>query len=165
MNERGLSEGAKFMKGGKGGEISERGRFDIIIGTPLYMAPEVCGNERDDRSVAYDFRVGVYSYGMLLYMMFAGDQIPTFTTGVSPTSPHQLFGILGSGIRYEKPAQVTPFYWDLIQRCWAQDWNSRPTFAEIIGLLLETQEYAFPGTDMRTLVEYEERITTFQSET
>jgi hypothetical protein len=102
---------------------------------------------------------------MLLYMLFIGGATPNFTTGVAVKSYFKLASNVINGIRFEKPAQVTPFYWDLIQRCWAQDWEKRPTFTEIIGLLLETHEYAFPGTDMRTLVEYEERITTFQSET
>jgi serine/threonine protein kinase len=137
---------------------------DWTIGPQLHIAPEAVGDRQDDGYVASPFPVDVYSYGMLLYMMFSASPIPTFTTGRVPRSNIQLLRSVENGIRYEKPAQVTPFYWELIQRCWAQDCNARPTFPEIIEFLLETHEYAFTGTDMRTLVEYEERITTFQSE-
>jgi serine/threonine protein kinase len=59
------------------------GDFPVDLGiadTPLDMAPEVFAN----KCVAYGFRVDVYSYGMLLYMMFAADEISRFTTGAVP---------------------------------------------------------------------------------
>jgi serine/threonine protein kinase len=130
----------------------------------FHIAPEAFDGLQDDGDVGYTFPVDVYSYGMLLYMMFSAHQIPKFTTGVSATTSYRCFNNVRNGIRYEKPAQVTAFYWELIQRCWAQDCKERPTFPEIIELLLDTHDYAFTGTDMRALVEYEEKITSFQSE-
>jgi hypothetical protein len=41
------------------------------------------------------------------------------------------------------------------------DRSKRPSFLKIIEDLLASPEYAFPGTDMRELVEYEKRIRPF----
>jgi serine/threonine protein kinase len=126
------------------------------------MAPEVFADDLDDDSVACDFPVDVYSYGMLLYMLFSANSAPKYATGGQPRSPQQLLMRVGRGERFEKPAKVTPFYWDLIQRCWEHDRMKRPSFPEIISLLLKSHEYAFPGTNMMELEEYEARVTSLQ---
>jgi serine/threonine protein kinase len=144
--------------------VTERDfRRTIGIGTRLFMAPEVFIGDSPDGTIAYDFPVDVYSYGVLLYTMFSADAPPKSATGQVIRNQFETLRLIASGLRYEKPAKVTPFYWELIQRCWEHDWRNRPTFTEIIALLLDSHEYAIPGTDMRELVEYEQRITSFQS--
>jgi serine/threonine-protein kinase len=50
---------------------------NLVIGTPQYMSPEQCS-----QSVAIDARSDIYSFGIIIYEMFAG-QVPF--TGESPT--------------------------------------------------------------------------------
>jgi serine/threonine protein kinase len=94
-------------------------------GSPLYAAPELFLDEPDDGTVAYSFPVDVYSYAMLLYMMFSPEPTPKFANGRMVRTPQMVMNGVANGLR---------FYWDLIQRCWAQVWSDRPTFPEIVSV-------------------------------
>jgi serine/threonine protein kinase len=135
----------------------------MMVGSPLYMAPEVVGEEPEDGIAAYDFPVDVYSYGILLYMMFCAGRTPRLEGGQPARSAQQLLTKVATGTRYQKPDGVIPFYWELIQSCWAQDWRKRPSFAQIIAQFRQSHEYAFPGTDLEALLAYEERVAPLPS--
>ena len=44
----------------------EGDRLTLCLGTPMYMAPELCKEE------AYDFKVDVWSIGVITYVLLAG---------------------------------------------------------------------------------------------
>ena len=41
--------------------------MDLILGTPLYMAPELCNGD------VYDLKVDVWSLGVIVYAMLCGN--------------------------------------------------------------------------------------------
>jgi serine/threonine-protein kinase len=143
----------------KDGDLS---RTMGTVGTPLYMAPEIFGEETGP-GPAYDVRVDVYSFAMLLYMFFCPDTTLKFTPGQPPRSAQQLMMHVLSGTRFIKPDKIPDFYWELIQQCWAPAWGTRPFFPDIVNEFLRSHEYAFDGTDMKALEEYENRLISAQN--
>jgi serine/threonine protein kinase len=123
----------------------------------LFLAPEI-----HTSPPPYDFRANVYSFGIVFYLLASSDEVPVFDDGALAENSHQITIHIGRGARYRKPADILPFQWDLIQQCWAHDVESRPLFQDIIARFKDGHEYAFPGTDMDALLEYEERLTAFQ---
>jgi serine/threonine protein kinase len=43
--------------------------MDLILGTPLYMAPELCREDADE----YDLKVDVWSIGCITHLLLAGE--------------------------------------------------------------------------------------------
>jgi serine/threonine protein kinase len=41
--------------------------MDLILGTPLYMAPELCNGDE------YDLKVDVWSLGVIVYALLCGN--------------------------------------------------------------------------------------------
>ena len=74
---------------------------------------------------------------------------------------YELFGHIAKGWRPSRPELVPDHYWDLIQKCWHQNPNERPTFAEITEIL-KNDIYAINEfgmkTDLNQLHEYQNRI-------
>lgn len=133
--------------------ISDATELEQFIGTPICMAPEIILGEN------YGTPVDVYSYRMLLYAMFTTDWL--FSDKKSIRS-HQQFRLkIGRGLRPTKPDNIPDQYWDLIQRCWKQEAQERPTFEEIVEILKDDkyalEEYGMK-TDLNELHEYQARI-------
>lgn len=42
-------------------------KMDVILGTPIYMAPELCNNKE------YDCRVDVWSLGIIAHVLLSGE--------------------------------------------------------------------------------------------
>lgn len=124
------------------------------IGTPLYMAPELFIDNDD----GYSFPVDVYSYGFLILSMFTNN---IKINGKLSQSTQRFMMMISKGYRPEKPDLMPEIYWDLIQRCWKQDSNERPTFEEIVDILKD-DKYALEEFGMMTnldeLHEYQQRM-------
>ena len=120
-------------------------------GSPLFMAPELLDSPR------YDGAVDVFAYAVLLYQLFSDNLM--FDDGRRPESPCQVVFKTQAGFRLQRQPEIPDFYWDLITSAWKGVPGARPEFCEIIGLLQrEREKYAFPGTDMSQLEEYEKRM-------
>ena len=91
-----------------------------IYQTPYWMAPELLAGKK------YTFSADVYSFGMLLYVI---------VTGHNPwenVNQHIVTKLIVSdGKRPSIPQDTSKSVTDLINQCWAQDPNKRPTFEEI----------------------------------
>lgn len=121
------------------------------LGTPLYMAPELWSVD------GYSGAVDVYAYAILLYTLFSNTFL--WDDGRKPQSDLHHMMRIRDGIRLQRQPEIPDFYWELIQRCWSGVPDDRPEFCEIIAWLQKDREkYAFPGTDMRQLEEYEKRV-------
>ena len=110
-------------------KISDDSTQSIIAGSPFWMAPELFEREQ------YDQKVDVYAYGVILYQLFTGqvlfnEKISTFELGKKVIN----------GERPIIPDYVSNFYNKLIQLCWHQDPNQRPTFLQIVNYFLNSKE-------------------------
>jgi serine/threonine protein kinase len=95
-----------------------------LIGTPVWMAPEVISRSK------YTEKADVYSYGLVLWAM---------CTGKSPFADINPFALANAlvkdNIRPEVPADLNPVLSKLITRSWSVDPNERPSFIEILDIL------------------------------
>lgn len=131
--------------------VSSPKEDELQIGTIAYMAPEVSGFENYD-----GFLADVYAYSIFLYLMFEIDLRSFNTSGTE-----KFIFKIRCGLRPKKSPLIPDCYWDLIQKCWSQDPNERPTFAEITKILSD-DKYALKEfgmeTDLNDLHEYQRRI-------
>ena len=109
--------------------------------TPVYEAPEVYDGE-------YDKKMDVYSFGVMLYEIITGK--PAFRN----MSQRQLMKHICLGKREPIPDSVTPFARDLIERCWAHDRDSRPSFDEICVLLKENICNLFQKSNLDRIIAF-----------
>ena len=101
------------------------------IGSPLYEAPELLNGERN-----YTGKVDVYSFGILMYEIVTNEQayirllrdkkINKFTF------PKQVIENKLRPIFYN---DINPDIKELIEKCWSEDQEERPTFDEIFEKL------------------------------
>lgn len=116
--------------------VKAAGPMTGLVGTSYYMAPEVVVS-----APYYDERVDVYSYGIVLWELltntevYAGEDKVTVMTEVIQHNRRPLI-----------PLTTPEALKILIQRCWSQDANDRPSFREIIEML-QLQECQFPGCE------------------
>ncbi|EAX97485.1 TKL family protein kinase [Trichomonas vaginalis G3] len=91
------------------------------VGTPHWMAPEIYSN-----AGTYTNKVDVYSYGIILWEMLA-ESAP-----FNKMSPAQImFTVCQKKERPAIPHDSPKFLKSLIERCWNQDPEKRPSFATI----------------------------------
>jgi serine/threonine protein kinase len=124
----------------------------MCVGTPLYMAPELWGDEE-----LYDRPIDVYAFAILLYSFFAepnrlDDKVGTFR------SASGMMMRIQNGARFVRPKDIPEVHWSLIQNAWQEEQTVRPTFREIVDVFHEHHLYILPGADRDQVLEYEERI-------
>lgn len=101
--------------------------------TPYYAAPELYNDQRCSE------KIDIYSFGIIIY------EIITMKRAFQNLSQLQHANQIARGIRPPMPSDVTQFARDLIVRCWAQDPEDRPSFAEICYLLRNNGHKIFAG--------------------
>ncbi len=80
----------------------------------------------------------VYSFGIILWEILTRR---TPYQGMIRASNHlKAIQDIANGMRPEIPAQCPPRYAQLMQACWNADPNKRPTFQEIVDVLLELEK-------------------------
>jgi serine/threonine protein kinase len=138
-------------------------RMTMAIGSPVFMAPELfvslpCFWMSDVYDDKYSLPVDVYACGVLLYQFFADKFVLEGMEGpVGGTQ--ELWTAVGKGRRYKRPIGVPDPFWNLITQCWAHDPADRPSFGRIVKLMLESNDFTFPGTDLEKYNEYRQRMT------
>jgi TPR repeat protein len=115
-------------------------------GTAQFMAPEIYTDER------FDFKVDVYAFGILMYMM---------VTGLEPFHDAKNQMLLArkvtAGDRPPIPRTTPACYADLIKRCWSTNPDERPHFNEVVYRLGEEQ--FLEGLDLALFQEYQIRVS------
>uniref|UniRef100_A0A5B7AWS8 non-specific serine/threonine protein kinase n=1 Tax=Davidia involucrata TaxID=16924 RepID=A0A5B7AWS8_DAVIN len=97
-------------------------------GTPQWMAPEVLRNEPSDE------KSDVYSYGVILWEL-ATEKIPW-----DNLNSMQVIGAVGfMNQRLEIPKEVDPQWASIIESCWHNEPQCRPTFQELLEKLKDMQ--------------------------
>ena len=89
-------------------------------GTQRFMAPELLNEE------AYDAKADVYSFGVLLFFVLSGGEMPRITLVQ-----------VGTGKKAAIPAGFTDAARRLVDACWSFDPRERPSFADIVRQLDE----------------------------
>lgn len=101
----------------------------------------------------------MFSYGILLYKIFS--DIKLFDNNKKSDNPYLRIKYISEGARPVKTQNIPDHYWNLIQKCWAQEPLERPSFEEIVEIL-KSDKFAISEfeikTDLDELHEYQERI-------
>ena len=121
--------------------IQKNSHMTRRVGTISHMAPEVIFSNN------YGFKCDIYSYAFLLYEMIEGH------------NPYR--GTVQEIIQKVKDEERPEFYSpdvlpclkELIERCWDNDPNKRPSFTEIYELF-KTGQVFFNGTDINTVKKF-----------
>jgi serine/threonine protein kinase len=124
----------------------------VAIGTPLFMAPELCSDD------GYGFPADVYSFAVILYNFFADPKDLDDNPRPYKSSQDFLRRVI-KGARFVRPRNIPDKYWDFICNTWKTDAGQRPTFREMLEDFHQHHEYMFPGSDLAAVTEYEDRIT------
>lgn len=99
-------------------------------GTPQWMAPEVLRNEPSNE------KSDIYSFGVVLWEL-ATEKIPW-----ENLNPMQVVGAVGfMNQRLEIPQGLDPRWAAIIESCWHDDTQCRPTFHELIERLKDMQKH------------------------
>jgi serine/threonine protein kinase len=94
------------------------------LGTCQYMAPEVITN------AAYSEKADVFSYGVVIW------EVITRQAPWQGMQPMQIaYNVVHQSMRPPVPPGISPPVQYLMQQCWHQDPNQRPSFTEILQQL------------------------------
>lgn len=119
----------------------------------LYLPPEL--KELNQLNKYSD----VFSYGILLYKIFS--DVELFDNNNNSKNPYFRIKYISEGARPIKTQNIPDHYWNLIQKCWAQDPFERPSFEEIVEIL-KSDKFAInhfkTKTNLDELHEYQERV-------
>uniref|UniRef100_A0A0E0EGR7 Protein kinase domain-containing protein n=1 Tax=Oryza meridionalis TaxID=40149 RepID=A0A0E0EGR7_9ORYZ len=95
---------------------NQEGQMTAETGTYRWMAPEIINHK------PYDNKADVFSFAIVLWELVPYDNM----------TPLQAALGVRQGFRLEIPSSVNPRLSKLIQRCWDEDPDVRPVFAEIV---------------------------------
>lgn len=126
------------------------GKNTVLMGTPLFMAPEMIDSN-------YDSKSDVYSYSIILYNLLTDNMMPF--KGIKDVK--QLIIRVKSGERpiFADNVSRTKIT-DLIRMCWDQQPEKRPTFDDIIRMFKTDEDLVFSGCDLNTFTRYMVMVTT-----
>jgi serine/threonine protein kinase len=113
-----------------------------------YMAPELRNYHE------FTSAVDVYSYGLILYAIFA-DTLNFYHV----LHVFHLWAKVLSGMRPTLPQGIPAGISDLINTCWDAEPSRRPSFAQITQMMLERNYFVLDGTNLEEYREYQQRIT------
>ncbi len=115
----GIAKRVTYIRSGDRGEPTKTG---VLLGTPLYMAPEQCVEASD-----IDGRADLYALGIVLYQMVAG--APPFAgSGTEEIIAQQMY--VEPPPACDVVAGLSPRFSAVIRRCMAKDRDQRHASAE-----------------------------------
>ena len=98
-------------------------KLELSLGSPLYMAPELCAEEE------YDQRVDVWSTGVIAYILLSG--MPPFV-GQSKDRIYSAIQHSEPSFKKEIWRQVSSNAIDFIKKCLNKDFNKRPEVSDLL---------------------------------
>jgi serine/threonine protein kinase len=120
-------------------EYMESGsRISFDAATSFYQAPELWHKGQ------YTNKIDVFSFALVLYEILVGDYGNSKTNLVA----------LARGARAELPAEMRPEMKSMISRCWAQDPDDRPSFADVLEELKQIEFKILSGVDGSAVGEF-----------
>ncbi|KAK8870210.1 hypothetical protein M9Y10_008087 [Tritrichomonas musculus] len=121
------------------------------VGTILYEAPEVMeGNQ-------YDQKVDVYSFAIIVYFMFLG------RAPFQNEKGYNTICNVTTGLRDDEPlAELPEMIRTIIEVCWDQEPDNRPTFEKIISIISDPSIFEdIEGFDAEQYTEYINRLENY----
>ncbi|OHS98877.1 hypothetical protein TRFO_34779 [Tritrichomonas foetus] len=118
-------------------------------GTCQYMAPEIITDDH------YNTSVDVYAYGVLVYELYTS----SFAYANLPLA--QIMSRVSYGYRPTIPDSIAPAYRELIEKCWAQSSDERPTFKEVVKILETEEGFITPKVDRQQFHDYINYVKNF----
>jgi serine/threonine protein kinase len=109
-------------------KIIDSQSMSVMVGTPAYMAPELINSNLDHR-LTFSNKVDVYSFAIMLWSMWC--QRKPYVPLAKGVSSFMLMSRIAKGFRPEIPSDIPPELGALIQDCWAQEAEDRPSFLEV----------------------------------
>jgi hypothetical protein len=61
------------------------------------------------------------------------------------------------GARFTRKPGIPDAIWELIEICWKQNPEERPTFSRIVDMMKSSDRYVLDGSDLSEYHEYQER--------
>ena len=122
-----------------------------IVGTPMYMAPEIM--EEND---VYSFAIDVFSFAITAYEIMTNEDLYKRIK-----NRFDLFKNVISGYRPEFTTDIPERYKNLIECCWAERPEKRPTFDQIVDELRNSEAYITSEIDVNEYHNYIESIDKF----
>ncbi|OHT08097.1 TKL family protein kinase [Tritrichomonas foetus] len=123
------------------------------VGTPYWMAPELLA-----ANTSYDFKIDIYSYGIMLWEML------THETPYKTRDPKTIVTqVLANDIRPPLPRNIfqqdntSNYLTELITTCWDRAPENRPTFFEIIKIF-KSGKIMYPKADHKIVMSYINKI-------
>ena len=110
-------------------QLSQNQKYCIKKNAGPYTAPEVIKNQK------YSKASEVYSFGVVLY------EILTFQYPFNNLNLCETIEKVGTGYRPRIDDSISPFYRELINKCWSQNPDDRPTFGQILIQLQKQNKY------------------------
>jgi serine/threonine protein kinase len=96
-----------------------------------------------------DFKGDVYAFSILAFAIFSA-RTP-FPDAANPAE------LIRKGARPEIPDTIPNIYATLIQQCWAQDPDARPTFEEVVNTL-NSDDFLLAGCETDSVSAYRSRV-------
>ena len=116
------------------------------LGSPYYMAPELF-----DKGKIYNSKIDVYSFSMVLLSLFS---VEFKFVGVQPRNIGTLMRYIAIlKKRYIIPEICPDSYRNLIEQCWSQEPEERPSFSQIYDWLCEEKNF-LPDADPKLVKDY-----------
>lgn len=113
-----------------------------IKGTILYLSPEII------KSNNYTKSGDVYAFGIIVYEIMT-NQIPY--NGFNEVNI--IFNV-ADGLRPKIEVPIPKAYRNLIEKCWSQNPNDRPTFNDIVDELKKNSEFITETVDKDEYIDY-----------
>jgi len=111
-----------------------------VVGSLMYMAPEVYRGKR------YDEKVDVFGFGLIMYELFLSELVivKVLMQARRPSEMHHMLKKHARSVAKGHREEI-PFHWPqpvkkLIEDCWHQNPQERPRMADVIVRLLDLKE-------------------------
>ena len=115
----------------------------VINKTPRYMAPETLMDNLSNKAS------DVYSFGLILYELIT-NEIPF--DGLNSYEIVKTVVIKEKRPNFNK--EIPSCYRNLIENCWSQNYQERPTFDSIVSLLRTDKSFITEGVENETFQKY-----------
>ena len=101
------------------------------VGTIHFMAPELFNHD-----CQYNEKVDLYSFGVVMYFIVTKGQMPKY----NPTECYETVTL---------PKTINKLSGSIIKKCWSKEPDLRPSFKEILELIVRKNFMLFDGIESK----------------